>query len=134
MPIANHEIGDAFPIQFVWRLPEGDYLRAVFQADILDLRFEGDKYIVRLSKLLAGRQETESGQMRPVEEFSKPYWALVGDLIGRKVSVAFEVEDGRPLHMRLTTLTGEHDFFRRFNRTEEEWQELKERISDLKES
>lgn len=111
MPAAGHEVGDSFPVQFVWKLPDGDFIRAVFQATVLALIPVADKYMVRLDELIAGRQETADGEMRPKEELSAEYWALVGRLIGRKVTVAYEVEDGRPLHMRLATLTGEHDFF-----------------------
>lgn len=119
MPKANHTIGDSFPVQFVWKLPDGDFLRAVFEAEILDIVPKADKYIVRLNKLVAGRQETAAGEMRPKEALSQEYWALVGELIGNKVTIAYEVEDGRALHMRLTTLTGEHNFFYRFAQAEE---------------
>ena len=114
MPAAKHDIGDAFPVQFVWNLPDGDYIRAVFRVTVLALIPAADKYIVRLNELVAGRQETAEGEARAREELSTEYWALVGRLVGRKVTVAYEVEDGRPLHMRLATLTGEHDFFFRF--------------------
>jgi hypothetical protein len=119
MPEAQYEVGDSFPVQFAWRLPNNDYLRAVFQADIVGLVPGADKYVVRLSELIAGRQETEAGEMRPKEEFSKEYWALVGRLIGHKVSLAYEADDGRALYMRLATLTGEHNFFTRFDTVEE---------------
>lgn len=75
-----------------------------------------DKYLVRLRKLIAGRQEDGEGQIRDTEAYSRPYWSLVGNLIGNRITVAFEAGDGRPLHMRLETLTGEHDFFYRFEK------------------
>lgn len=106
-------------MQFIWRLPEGDYVRAIFRAEILDTIPNAEKYLVRLVELLAGRQETKDGEMRPKEEMTIPYWVLVREIIGNKVTVAYEVEDGRPLHMRLTTLIGEHDFFTRFSRYDE---------------
>jgi hypothetical protein len=37
MPTAHFELGDTFTLQFAWRLADGDYIRAVFQADVLDL-------------------------------------------------------------------------------------------------
>lgn len=114
MSEARYGIGESFPVQFAWRLPDGDYLRAVFQADVLSLVPAADKYIVRLSRLLAGRQETAEGLLRPTAEFNQEYWALVGRLVGRKISVAFEADDSRALHLRLATLTGEHNFFTRF--------------------
>lgn len=118
MPTAHYDIGDTFPLQFAWRLPEGDYLRAVFQAEILDLVPEADKYVARLSKLEAGRQEDEDGAPRPSEQFSREYWSLVGDLVGRKITVAYEADDGRALYLRLATLTGEHNFFTRYEDAE----------------
>lgn len=118
MPTAHYHIGDTFPLQFAWRLPEGDYLRAVFQAEVLDLAPEADKYIVRLTSLIAGRQEDESGDLRPGEELSREYWSLVGDLVGRKITVAYEADDGRALYMRLATLTGEHNYFTRYEDAE----------------
>jgi hypothetical protein len=115
MPEADYDIGEHFPVQFAWKLPNGDYLRAVFRADVLDLVTATDKYIVRLSELVAGRQESGDGQRRPTEELSEEYWGLVGQIVGKRISLAFEADDGRTLHLRLATLTGEHSFFTRFD-------------------
>ncbi|MCP5097727.1 MAG: hypothetical protein GY943_19440 [Chloroflexi bacterium] len=116
MPNANYTVGQTFPLQFAWKLPQGDYLRAVFDAKVLDTVPAADKYIVQLTKLVAGRQESHEGEMRTKEELSHDYWALVGNLIGNKVTVAYEVDDGHALHMRLATLTGEHNFFTRYEK------------------
>ncbi len=116
MPEAKRTVGEWFAVQFVWKLPDGDYIRAVFRAEILDTIPAADKYLVRLAELLAGRQEDKDGVMRPKEEMTIPYWVLVRQIIGNQVTLAYEVEDGRALHMRLTTLIGEHDFFTRYNR------------------
>lgn len=114
MPEAHYPIGDTFPAQFAWRLPNGDYLRAVFNAEVLGIVEAADKYVVRLVALVAGRQENEDGVLRPTEEFSSEYWALVGRLIGRRITIAFEADDGRAVHFRLETLTGDHNYFYRF--------------------
>ncbi|MBK8984882.1 MAG: hypothetical protein IPM39_02185 [Chloroflexi bacterium] len=114
MPEAHYNIGDTFPAQFAWHLPGGDYLRAVFTAEVLAIVASADKYVVRLVALVAGRQENENGVLRPTEEFSRDYWALVGQLIGRRITIAFEADDGRAVHFRLETLTGEHNYFYRF--------------------
>jgi hypothetical protein len=108
-------IGQSFQVQFVWQIPNGDYIRAVFTAEILNRDNASDKYLLRLTEFLAGRQETADGQMRPVEEVAKEYWSLVDKLAGQMVVLAYESADGRPLHLRLATLTGEHNFFHRFN-------------------
>jgi hypothetical protein len=50
-----------------------------------------------------------------VADLTREYWALVGRLQGRRITIAFEAADGRPLHLRLETLTGEHNFFFRFD-------------------
>jgi hypothetical protein len=118
MPSAHYIVGEDFPLQFAWHLPEGDYIRAVFRAHILDTVPEADKYIVRLLELEAGRQEDEDGQLRPREQFSREYWSMVGDLVGRKITIAYEADDGRALYMRLATLTGEHNFFTRYEDAE----------------
>jgi hypothetical protein len=118
MPAANYQVGETFPLQFAWRLPQGDYLRAVFQAMVLDLVPQADKYVVRLMKLEAGRQEDSQGVLRPKEEFSKEYWSLVANLVGRKITVAYEADGGQAIHMRLATLTGEHNFFTRYENAE----------------
>lgn len=107
----RYNIGGSFPIQFAWKLPEGGYLRAVFRAEVLDHDQTADKYIVRLDRLLAGREETADGITKPKEELSADYWRLIGQLVGRQITVAYEADDGRALPMRLETLTGEHDFF-----------------------
>jgi len=118
IPTAHFEVEDSFPLQFAWRLPQGDYIRAVFQADILDLVPQADKYVVRLHKLLAARQEDKDGQLRPQEQFSQEYWRLVTSLVGRKLTIAYEADDSRAIHMRLATLTGEHNFFTRYEDAE----------------
>lgn len=115
MPEAKRNVGEWFAVQFVWKLPDGDYIRAIFRAEILDLIPQADKYFVRLDELLAGRQESADGEMRSKEEMTIPYWVLVREIIGNQVTLAYEVEDGRALHMRLATLIGEHDFFTRYN-------------------
>ena len=114
MPTAHYEIGQSFPTQFAWRLPDDGYLRAVFQAEVLSLVPKADKYVVRLTALIAGRQETADGAVLPKEQLDQDYWALVGKLIGRRLSLAFEADEGNALYMRLATLTGEHNFFYRF--------------------
>ncbi len=118
MPTAHYEVGDSFPLQFAWRLPEGDYIRAVFQAEVLDLVPEADKYVVRLNKLVAGRQENEDGELKPQDTFSTEYWAMVEGLVGRKITIAYEADDSKAIHMRLATLTGEHNFFSRYEDAE----------------
>ncbi len=124
---ANHQIGDQFNIQFVWQLPDkGDYIRAILKAEVVSFDNTADKYIVRLNELVAGRQESPSGEPRQQPEYSKPYWALVGRIIGKKVEVAYESDDGRPLHLRITTLTGEHKFFRRYDNPPEETEREKQ--------
>ena len=114
MENAEYDVGETFPVQFTWRLPDGDFIRAVFEAEVRDHVPEAEKYVVTLNRLVAGRQEDSDGQMRSQEAFSRDYWRMVGDLIGNKVTLAYEAADGRALHMRLATLTGEHNFFTRY--------------------
>lgn len=115
MPVANHEPGESFRIQFVWQLPHGDFIRAIFRAEVLTLDPQLDRYLLKLAKLEAGRQESERGETRAREEFSDEYWRMVGALIGKRVYLAYEVEDGRPIRLRLDTLTQEHSFFTRLD-------------------
>ncbi len=115
MPEANYQPGESFPIQFVWELPDGDYVRAIFRAEVETLDFSLDRYLLRLAGLTAGRQETPAGEMRPQEALSATYWRMVGDLVGKRVYLAFEVDDGRPIKLRLDTLTQEHSFFTRLD-------------------
>ncbi|MDT8305891.1 MAG: hypothetical protein RRC07_08150 [Anaerolineae bacterium] len=112
MPTANYSPGELFPLHFVWQLPSGDFLRAVFQAEVIAHDLDLDRYLLRLAELLAGRQETPQGEMRPKEEMDLPFWKMVTELIGKRVYLAFEVDDGRPIRLRLDTLTQEHRFFR----------------------
>lgn len=115
MPEAQFAVGDSFLIQFVWKIPEGDFLRAIFEVEVLHLDPISDKYVLRLTKFVAGRQENSQGEMRPKSRLAVDYWTLVNDLTGQKISLAFEADDGRPLWLRLETLTGEHNFFRRLS-------------------
>ncbi len=129
MPTATHKAGESFPVQFAWRLPDGDYIRAVFRAEVLDFVPAADKYIVRLTELIAGRQEDADGVLRPSDQFNRPYWAMVGRLVGQKLTIAYEVEDGRAVHLRLATLTGEHNYFFRYSQVEDMVERQKEKIT-----
>lgn len=113
MPAANHRPGENITVQFVWQLPDGDFIRALFTAEVLALDERLDRYLIQLQKWEAGRQESPAGDPRPAAEAAKEYWALVQSLTGRRLYLAYEVEDGRPLRLRLDTLTGEHTFFTR---------------------
>ncbi|MCA9937581.1 MAG: hypothetical protein KC418_02995 [Anaerolineales bacterium] len=115
MPEHKYNIGDSFPLQFAWHLPEGDYIRAVFEATVIYLDNSLEKYVVRLEQLLAGRQESDEGELREVDALSADYWRMVGQIPGKRVSIAFEADDGRPLYLKLATLTGEHSFFTRLD-------------------
>lgn len=108
-------LGESFPLQFVWSLPSGEFLRAVFEAVVLEHDLAADKYVVRLSRLVAGRQETAVGKPLTADQFDEVAWAKVRRLAGRRVQVAFESDNGRPLRMRYATLTGEHNFFFRYD-------------------
>ena len=68
--------------------------------------------------------------MRATDELSKDYWALVGELVGNKLTIAYEAEDGRAIHLRLTTLTGEHNYFTRFAQVEQRFQQKAEKNND----
>jgi hypothetical protein len=105
---------DRFTVQFVWQLKEGNFVRAFFQARVLETHSEAEKYLVVLDELLAGQEEGSKGKILPKEEMSLQYWAMVVRLIGRKVLLAAEVADGRPVRLRLATLMGLHNFFYRY--------------------
>lgn len=112
MPVANYNPGESFPVHFVWQLPDGDFIRAVFRAEVLGHDESLDRYLLRLAELLVGRQETAQGEMRPKEEMALPYWKMVTQLVGKRVYLAYEVDDGKPIRLRVDTLTQEHRFFR----------------------
>ena len=105
---------ETFDIQFVWKIPSGDFLRAIFEARVITHISGSDRYLVELNRLKAGRQENASGDIRAVDDLDQDYWRLVGELQGRRAAVAYEAADGRPLHMILRTLTREHRFFTQF--------------------
>lgn len=115
MPEAQYTIGDEFRTQFVWRLPSGDFLRAIFRVQVLKVDSLSDKYVVRLEEFEAGRQESADGLVRQKDEVNRTYWSSVDSLTGNKISLAYEADDGRPLWLRFETLTGEHNFFHRLN-------------------
>jgi hypothetical protein len=117
--------GDSFQVQYVWQLPDkGDVLRVFFEAEVLMVVPGAQKYLVRLDRFLAGRQESADGTIiRPRSEMALDYWQRVVGLIGRKVTVAWEVSGGPPIYLRLATLLGEHDFFTRYNKSLEALQE-----------
>ena len=115
MTDANYQVGEDFRVQFVWRIPKGDFIRAMFEVEVLLLDSRSEKYVLQLTEFLAGRQESGEGILRQAKESSRSYWQLVSELVGRRISLSYEVDDGRPLWLRLETLTGEHSFFRRLD-------------------
>lgn len=131
MPKANYKVGESFAVQFAWRLPDHDYIRAVFEAEVLDLVDPAEKYLVRLNRLIAGRQEDANGRLRDSNTYARDYWKLVGQLVGRKITVAYEVDDSRAVHMRLETLTGEHNYFYRYSMAEDTARKLVEKWENL---
>jgi hypothetical protein len=107
----TYQLNDTFPIHFVWKLANGDFLRAIFAARVLELDWEMLRYRIRLEEFTAGRQETASGDVRESEAYAREDWARVAQLVGRQIKVAFEVDDGRPIRLKPETLTGENRFF-----------------------
>src|SRR5210317_2149262 len=101
MPKNQYHVGELFRTQFIWRIPSRDFLRAIFDVKVVLIDDLSDKYIVSLVKFVAGREETSGGEILPAERSSKEYWALVNGLTGKKISLAFEVDDGRPLWLKL---------------------------------
>lgn len=111
----TYQPGQRFTIQLVWQVPEGDFLRGIFEVAVLGLDPRLERYLLRLERLVAGRQEGPDGTARSEAEVSKEYWALVGRIIGKKIYLAYEADDGRPLRLRFATLTGEHTLFSRLD-------------------
>jgi hypothetical protein len=128
MTEATYKVNDKFRLHFVWRVPNQDFLRAIFEAEVLQRDSVSDKYVVLLTEFIAGRQESGEGEMRTPEQVDRQYWALVSELTGRRISIAYEADDGRPLWLRLETLTGEHNFFRRLNELPEQFAEWKSEV------
>lgn len=115
-PTARYQIGDSFPVQFVWQLPNGDFLRDLFQAQVLAIDWGMEKYTLQLIEWLGGRQESSTGESRSIEQVTQEYWMAAKQLVGKKFTLAFEAEDGKPVRLKLTTLTGEHRYFNRNER------------------
>lgn len=112
---SKYTIGDQFQVQFVWQLPDMDFLRAVFQVQVETMDSESARYLVLLADFVAGRQESPTGEIRPLEAVDPDYWQLVRELVGRKANLAYEVDDGLPIRLRLPILTREHKFFTRYD-------------------
>jgi hypothetical protein len=56
--------------------------------------------------------------LQPQHGFSRDYWDKVNSLVGRRITIACEADDSHAIHMRLATLTGEHNFFSRYDDVE----------------
>ena len=110
-----YQPGDEFQVHFVWQLADGDFLRALFAARVLALDLSRDRYLLRLERFVAGSQEMPDGKPRPIERLEGPYWDMVKAIAGKRIHLAFEADDGRPIRLRLATLTGEHTFFSRLD-------------------
>lgn len=115
MTEAHYKPGESFALQFAWRLPDDSYIRAVYQADVIDLVPGADKYIVRLGRFVAGREDDSEGHAKQIDALVGDYWDLARGLSGRTITIAYEADDGKPLYLRLATLTGEHNFFSRYD-------------------
>ena len=111
MPSPTKNIDEIIRLQFVWKLPDRSYLRTIFDARITGLDTVQERYIVHLKALIASKEEDESGVLKPLDQWSLSYWDLVQNLINKYAAVAYEAADGRPLLLRISTLTLEHSFF-----------------------
>ena len=105
--------GEQFQLQFVWRLPNDDYVRALFQARIREIQYHEERYLVELEGLIGGMQEAADGSVRPKNDMDKERWARIVALSGRTVQVAYEAAK-QPLYMKLATLDTPHTFFTRY--------------------
>lgn len=111
----SYSVGDHFNVQFVWRLPDDDYLRAVFEVAVVEVHLHEQRYLVALTRLLGGIQEAPDGSYRPKEQFTRPLWAKIVAFTDSRVLVAYEAAT-QPLYMRYATLIGEHTYFTRHNK------------------
>ncbi|MEI2611862.1 MAG: hypothetical protein V9G20_24765 [Candidatus Promineifilaceae bacterium] len=107
----NYGLDDTFPIQFAWQMGNGDFLRAVFTARVLEMDWEMLRYRIALEAFTAGRQETPTGDVCESDQYAREDWARVAQLVGRQIKIAFEVDDGRTIRLKRETLTGENRFF-----------------------
>jgi hypothetical protein len=109
------QVGDEVQMHFVWKLPNEDYLRAIFRTEVVAILPDSKRYLLLLQEWVAGRQESPTGEMRPEGEVLLSFWRLVDELVGHKAAVAYEAVDGRALPLRLTTLLRIHPFFTRYD-------------------
>ena len=115
MPITpDYQPGEAFMVQFVWKLPAEGFVRARFEAEVLSIDDKALRYFVWLRKFAGGWEESPMGEPLPREQASWAYWQRVEQIEGSRVNLAFAAADGRPLRLRLETLTGEHPFFSKY--------------------
>lgn len=115
MPQANYDLGDTFKLQFVWQLPHKGFARAVFDAKVEAFDHFQERYIVSLNRLVAKKEEDLDGNMLEIHQWAQEYWELIIALEGRRVAVGYEAQDGRPLRLRLATLTLEHSYFTKYS-------------------
>lgn len=115
---AKYKENEQFELQFVWKIPNGDFVRAIYTVQVVALDHFLARYVIQLTDLKAGRQEDEQGVARTPEQFSREYWTYANELVGRKAKVAFEVDDGAPIRLRVDTLTRQHRFFTRLDEPE----------------
>lgn len=107
------DIGDSYRVQLVWKLPDYDFIRAVYDVTVLEIdRFE-ERYLVNIDSMYGGVQEAPDGKARPQAEMTLPLWKNAVGFVGQAIRLPYESTDGRPLHLKFTTLTGEHSFFTR---------------------
>jgi hypothetical protein len=97
--------GDIFPVHMGWKLPDGNRLQVIFDAQVEVL--EPDKNRMRCRVL---RIQAATGT-RPESEVDAFYFQQVMGLIGKRALIPFDALEGIVLPLRLTTLTGEHDYF-----------------------
>ena len=116
------EVGATFDVHFVWRLADGDLMRAIFVSEVLGRDDLTMRYFVWLRAFKAGRQDSPDGRLiRERHQRSAEFWPIIIDLVGHKVELAFEAaEDDLPIPVRISTLNGQHDYFTKFPVTKPE--------------
>lgn len=111
MPTANYKIADRFNLQFVWQIPSEGFVRAIFEAEVEAFDTFQERYIVRLNRLVAKKEESPTGTPLPLSEWSAEHWTMIEALQGKRAAIGYEAQDGRPLRLQLKTLTLEHSYF-----------------------
>lgn len=99
------KVGSTFVVSFQWRLQDDILLWASFRVRVQAIVDDTDRLLCRFEEILSLRTS------EPPETVDDVILNRVKEIVGQYAHIPPEAARGKKLYLKLTTLTGQHDYF-----------------------